>query len=57
MPHNRDWNLRISDIPWTVIKDFRNHLAHEYFGVVESIVWDTIVNDLPELKKALLKIT
>lgn len=45
------------DIPWAVIKDFRNHLAHEYFGVDESIVWDTIINDLPELKKALLKIT
>lgn len=38
------------NIPWIVIKDFRNHLAHEYFGVDEGIVWDTVQNDLPELK-------
>ena len=35
------------NIPWQDIKDFRNLLAHEYFGVDLEIVWNTIHNDLP----------
>ena len=35
------------DIPWQDIKDFRNLLAHEYFGVDLEIVWNTIRSDLP----------
>ena len=37
------------DTPWQDIKDFRNLLAHEYFGVDFQIVWNTIHNDLPKL--------
>ena len=35
------------DILWQDIKDFRNLLAHEYFGVDLEIVWNTIRSDLP----------
>jgi uncharacterized protein with HEPN domain len=45
-----------SDIPWQDIKDFRNLLAHEYFGVDLEIVWNTIQNDLPLLLRAVEKI-
>lgn len=44
------------DIPWQDIKDFRNLLAHEYFGVDLEIVWNTIHNDLPMLMDAVQKI-
>jgi uncharacterized protein with HEPN domain len=27
----------------------RNVLAHEYFGINEKIVWETLQNDLPPL--------
>jgi uncharacterized protein with HEPN domain len=37
------------DAPWQDIKDFRNLLVHEYFGVDLEIVWNTICNDLPIL--------
>lgn len=40
------------EIPWQDIKDFRNLLAHEYFGVDLEIVWNTIHNDLPMLLDA-----
>jgi uncharacterized protein with HEPN domain len=40
------------DTPWQDIKDFRNLLAHEYFGVDLEIVWNTINNDLPLLLDA-----
>lgn len=41
------------DIDWRTIKDFRNVLAHEYFGVNSEIVWDVVVNKLPGLKSSL----
>jgi uncharacterized protein with HEPN domain len=40
-----------ADIFWRQIKDMRNFLIHEYFGVNEKVVWDTCKNDLPVLKK------
>jgi len=39
------------------MRDMRNVLAHEYFGINENIVWDTIQDDLlplvPQLKSLL----
>lgn len=40
---------RFPDVPWQDIKDFRNLLTHEYFGVDLQIVWNTIQSDLPQL--------
>lgn len=37
------------DIEWQDIKDFRNLLTHEYFGVDLEIVWKIIRDDLPIL--------
>ena len=37
------------DVAWRDIKDFRNLLIHEYFGVDAKILWNTINNDLPKL--------
>ncbi len=30
------------EIPWQDMKDMRNVFAHEYFGINEKIVWNTI---------------
>jgi uncharacterized protein with HEPN domain len=37
------------EIPWQDMKDMRNVLAHEYFGISEKIVWETLQNDLTSL--------
>lgn len=37
------------EIPWRLMRDMRNVIAHEYFGVDWQIVWETAVNDLPAL--------
>jgi uncharacterized protein with HEPN domain len=37
------------DVEWQDIKDFRNLLIHEYFGVDMEIVWKVIQDDLPGL--------
>jgi uncharacterized protein with HEPN domain len=43
---------RYSDVEWQDIKDFRNLLIHEYFGIDLEIVWKIIQEDLPTLIKA-----
>ena len=41
------------DTDWQGIRDFRNLLVHEYFGVDPTIVWDIIVGELPALQRKL----
>jgi len=43
------------DIPWGMMKGIRNVLAHEYFGIDLKIIWKTVKEDLPALKKLLEK--
>lgn len=46
---------KMEGIPWQDIADFRNVLVHGYLGDINlDIVWNTIKNDLPELKEAIL---
>ena len=47
---------RRPDVEWQDIKDFRNLLSHEYFGVDLEIVWKIIEDDLPALMDAVKKI-
>jgi len=41
------------DIPWYQMKGMRNILIHEYFGVDNDVLWNTIQKDLPVLKEKL----
>ena len=45
-----------SEIPWKQMSGMRDVLIHEYFGVVMKRVWDTAKNDIPKLKKQILKL-
>ena len=40
-------------IDWRGANDFRNFLAHGYFGISEDVVWSVIQFHLPQLKKDL----
>lgn len=39
------------EIPWVKITGMRNKIVHEYFGVDVEILWQTIKEDLPKLKR------
>lgn len=43
--------LKNPDIAWSETIGMRNKITHEYFGVDEDILWKTIKEDLPTLKK------
>ena len=46
-----DFRSRHPQIPWKSIAGFRDVLIHRYFGVDPSMVWATVVNQLPALEK------
>jgi uncharacterized protein with HEPN domain len=37
------------EIPWRLMSDMRNIMAHEYFQVNLRITWSTLKNNLPPL--------
>ena len=40
-------------VNWQDIKDFRNILIHEYFGIDLDIVWNVVCEDLPKLYESI----
>jgi uncharacterized protein with HEPN domain len=44
------------NIPWRVIGDFRNRIAHGYFSVDLGIVWNVIQIRLPDLRDGIAHI-
>lgn len=45
-----------TEIPWQKIKDFRNIIAHDYFGIDADEIWDIINNKLLPLKSDIEKL-
>lgn len=42
-----------SHIPWHKMKGMRNRIIHDYQGIQLNIVWDVLVDFLPELIKSI----
>ena len=43
------------DLAWKEITGFRNMAFHDYINLEIDIVWDTVQEDVPELKEKLSK--
>ena len=46
-----EFKSRFPEIAWRLIKDFRNFIVHEYFGIDAEIVWDAVTKELSDLKR------
>ena len=44
------------DIPWTDVYGLRNRIVHEYGYVDMRIIFDTLINDIPDFLKRLCKL-
>ena len=44
---------KITTIPWNQLYGMRNRIVHGYSGVNLNIVWDTVSQDIPQLKAEL----
>jgi uncharacterized protein with HEPN domain len=43
------------DIPWRSIAGMRDKMIHDYIGINQAVVWNTVIEDLPPLIKLLRK--
>ena len=43
-------------IPFAQIRGMRNRVAHGYFAVSLSMIWDTVQVDIPELRQQIAKV-
>ena len=48
---HRDFAASNPAVPWEEMYLMRNRVAHGYFAVDVDIVWQTLLRDLPELKR------
>ena len=44
------------EIPWLLMRDMRNLVVHEYFGIDLTVIWTTIREDLPPLAAKMRRI-
>lgn len=51
-----DFIKHYKHVEWRILKDFRNFIIHDYFGINHDIVWETIKNRLPGLFSEIDKI-
>ena len=40
---------RATDVPWAKMRGMRNVVAHEYFGIDRSVLWETATRDVPTI--------
>jgi uncharacterized protein with HEPN domain len=43
---------QMPQIPWSAVRRTRNILVHDYLQVDETIIWETVIRDIPLLAQA-----
>ncbi len=44
-----EWRFRLPDVPWSKIVGMRNKLVHHYFKAELPVVWQTVIEYVPQL--------
>ena len=51
-----DYKIKWNNVKWKDMAGMRDRLIHDYMGVNYSIVWDVIINKIPELCAQVVKV-
>ena len=51
----QDFKEAHGEIEWKKIAGMRDILTHHYFGVDYKMVWDVVINQVPDLKEKIKK--
>jgi len=51
-----DIRLKHREIEWRALSGMRDKLIHKYFGVDYELLWDVVINKIPDLKPKIEKI-
>ena len=51
-----DFKIKWDNVKWKEMAGMRDRLIHDYIGVNYSIVWDVIINKIPELCAQVVKV-
>jgi len=51
-----DFKLKWNNVKWKEMAGMRDRLIHDYMGVNYSIVWDVIINKIPELSAQVINV-
>lgn len=53
---SKELKIKSQNIPWKIMKDFRNRVAHDYMNLDIFIVFEIIKKELPKVKNNLEKV-
>ena len=51
-----EFKVKWDSINWKSMAGMRDRLIHDYMGINYSIVWDVIINKIPELSKQVIDV-
>lgn len=46
-----EFQEKYQELPWFQMRGIRNKIVHDYRGINLHVIWDTVTNNLPALKK------
>ncbi len=51
-----DWDFSLEEFPISQMRWLRNRITHDYIWLDDQILWDTIQESIPQLKKIILNL-
>jgi len=53
---SEEFQEKHDEIPWMQMRALRNRIVHDYRGINLNVIWDTVQNNLPALKRQVQEI-